>query len=284
MPYVDVDNGVRLYVQDVGDGPPVVLVAGFGLDHQAWDRQVRVLAGRYRVICVDQRGHGRSDKPLGGYEVERLALDLKYALDRTGVRECALVGWSFGGQVAFKAAADDPERIRSLVLVGSNAVRASRGPEFPFGVPPEKLEPALVADERDNRIRARRATLASGFASPPDDDTLRWLLGRSLRMPSWAAVACYRSMLYTDLTPDLPRVAVPVLQVIGSADPVYSAKGARWLNQRLPDARLAEIDGCGHYPMIEAPEEFDAVLLRFLAETGATATPAAGISSEGTNG
>lgn len=265
MPYVEVDHGVRLYVQDVGDGPPVVLVAGFGLDHQAWDRQVRVLAEHgYRVLCVDQRGHGHSDKPLDGYDVDRLSLDLRQALDRTGVRECSLVGWSFGGQVAFRAAADDPALVRSLVLVGSNAVRASRGPGFPFGAPPEKLEAALIADESENRVRARRATLAQGFAAPPDEDTLRWLLDRSLRMPSWAAVACYRSMLYTDLTADLSRITVPVLQVIGSADPVHSAKGARWLNERLPGARLAEIDGCGHYPMIEAPGEFDAVLLRFL--------------------
>ncbi len=231
------------------------------------NRQVRVLAERYRVICVDQRGHGLSDKPLGGYEVGRLALDLRRALEQTGVRECALVGWSFGGQVAFKVAADAPGLVTRLVLVGSNGVRASRSPDFPFGVEPGKLEGALVADEQDSRLRARRSTLASGFANPPDEDILRWLLDRSLHMPSWAAVACYRSMLYADLTADLPRVTMPVLQVIGSADPVHSAKGARWLSQRLADARLAEIDGCGHYPMIEASGEFDAVLLRFLAET-----------------
>lgn len=271
MPYVDVDQGVRLHVQDVGRGPAVVLIAGFGLDHQAWDRQVRALAeAGYRVLCVDQRGHGLSDKPLDGYEVERLAADLRGALTGTGATECALVGWSFGGQVAFKAAADDPALVRSLVLVGSNAVRASRGPGFPFGAPPEKLEAALVADELDNRVRARRATLARGFAAPPDEDTLRWLLERSLRMPSWAAIACYRSMLYTDLTADLSRITMPVLQVVGTADPVHSAKGARWLNERLNEnqtaARLAEIDGCGHYPMIEKPAEFDAALLGFLEE------------------
>jgi pimeloyl-ACP methyl ester carboxylesterase len=266
MPYVDVDAGVRLYVQDVGDGPPVVLVAGFGLDHQAWDRQVRVLAERYRVICVDQRGHGRSDKPLDGYEVPRLALDLRHALEQAEVQECALVGWSFGGQVAFRVAADAPRLVRALVLVGSNGVRASRSPGFPFGAEPEKLEAALVTAEQDNRLRARRAALASGFASTPDDDTLRWLLGCSLRMPSWAAMACYRSMLHADLTPDLPRITMPVLQVVGAADPVHSARGARWLTQRLADARLAEIDGCGHYPMLEAPGEFDAALLGFLAQ------------------
>lgn len=264
MVYVEVDDNVRLYAQDLGCGDPVVLVAGFGLDHRVWDREVRILSERHRVICVDQRGHGLSDKPLGGYQVERLATDLRIALQRLNVRSCALVGWSFGGQVAFKAAADDPSLVDRLVLVGSNAVRASRSAEFPFGVEPDDLAPDILAQEMSNRLVARRVSIASGFATAPTDDVLRWLLDCSLQMPSWCAVACYRSMLYTDLIADLPRVSMPVLQIVGAADPVHSARGAHWLNERLADARLVEIQDCGHYPMLEAPDEFDAALLSFL--------------------
>jgi non-heme chloroperoxidase len=264
MVYVEVDQNVRLYVQDLGSGSPVVLVAGFGLDHQVWDRQVRVLSERHRVICVDQRGHGLSDKPLDGYEVDRLALDLRAALDALDVHECVLVGWSFGGQVAFKVAADDPALVHRLVLVGSNAVRASRSTDFPFGVEPEKLAHPLIAAEKADRLRARRKAIASGFATSPSEDLLRWLLDCSLQLPSWAAVACYTSMLYTDLVDHLHKVTMPVLQVIGLADPVQAAQGARWLNQRLASAHLVEIGACGHYPMFEAPDEFDSALSGFL--------------------
>jgi non-heme chloroperoxidase len=265
MAYIEVDTDVRLFVQDVGSGPPVVLVAGFGMNHEVWDRQVRVLADRHRVLCVDQRGHGRSDAPLGGYEVERLALDLGTVLERLDVEDCTLVGWSFGGQVAFKAVATDPGRVARLALVGSNAVRASRSTEFPFGREPAGMLRALVDAERNNRLAARRETISSGFKGEPGRDVLDWLLRCSLRMPSWAAVACYHSMLCTDLVADLPKVTVPVLQVIGAADPVHSARGARWLNERLADARLVEIADCGHYPMIEAADEFDAALAAFAA-------------------
>jgi pimeloyl-ACP methyl ester carboxylesterase len=265
MVHVDVDEDVRLYVQDLGAGPPVVLIAGFGLDHRVWDRQVCRLSERYRVICIDQRGHGLSDKPLVGYEVERLALDLKAVLDHLGVRQCFLVGWSFGGQVAFKLAADDPSRVRGLVLVASNAVRSTRSEAFPFGNPAGELAAALIAAEKRDRLRARRETIASGFASAPDMVVSDWLLGLSLHMPSWSAAACYLSMLYTDLTGDIPRITMPVMQIIGRADPVHSAKGARWLKERLTDSRLIEIDDCGHYPMLEAPDDFDAALLDFLS-------------------
>jgi pimeloyl-ACP methyl ester carboxylesterase len=84
-------------------------------------------------------------------------------------------------------------------------------------------------------------------------------------MPSWAATACYRTLLTADLLADIPRVTQPVLQIIGVADPVHSAKGARWLQQQLPDATLVEIPDCGHYPMLEEPDAFESALLKFVS-------------------
>jgi non-heme chloroperoxidase len=264
--HVEVEPGVRVFVQDVGEGEAVVLLPGFGMTHEAWDRQIRVLtAAGHRVIAVDQRGHGRSDKPLGGYDVDRLARDLVAVLDDRGVGSCSLVGWSFGGQVAFRVAVSEPPRVERLVLVGSNAVRATRSPEFPFGAEPGPTVAAMVELETEDRFAARRTTIRSGFAGEPDPRVLDWMTAQSLAMPSWAAVACYHSMLESDQVADLGRATLPVLQVIGEADPVHSARGARWLNERLADARLVAIPGCGHYPMFEAPAALDDALLAFLS-------------------
>jgi len=264
--YIEVDDGVRVHVQDLGAGPAVVLVSGFGLDHQLWDRQVRVLAEfGHRVLCVSQRGHGLSDKPLHGYSIERLAADLLTALDRLGVSDATVVGHSFGGQVAFHAGATAPHVVSKLVLVGSNAVRASRSDGFPFGAPPEAILDALVADEHEDRIAARYKTILSGFGDEPDPWLVDWLVRCSLLMPSWSAIACYRSMLTTDLVAEIPCVTQPVLQIIGSTDPVHSAKGARWLQQQLSNAALLEIPDCGHYPMLEAPDAFDSALVKFVS-------------------
>jgi non-heme chloroperoxidase len=264
---IEVAPGVQVFAQVLGpaDGPTSVLVPGFGMTHQAWDRQVRLLVDSgHRVVAVDQRGHGASDKPLDGYDVERLSQDLVAVLDALGVDRCALVGWSFGGQVAFHLAAAHPDRVDRLVLVGSNAVRASRSADFPFGRDPEPTVAAMVAMEVDDRFRARRTTIRSGFGTEPDPAVLDWMVAQSLQMPSWAAIACYHSMLETDLVGEIDRVKVPVLQVIGETDPVHSAKGARWLAERLPDSRLVELPDCGHYPMFEAPAALDRELLAFL--------------------
>lgn len=265
MAFVEVDGGVRIHVQDVGDGPAVALISGFGLDHELWDRQVRVLAERgLRVLCVDQRGHGFSDNPLHGYDIERLAADLVAVLEGLGIASATVAGHSFGGQVAFRAAAAAPELVTKLVLVGSNGVRASRSESFPFGGPPGPLLEGLLAAEHANRLKARYRTIGSAFAHEPDPRTVDWLVRCSLRMPSWAASACYRSLLMTDLLADIPRVTQPVLQVIGTNDPVHSAKGACWLQRQLTAATLVELPDCGHYPMLEAPDAFESAFLEFV--------------------
>lgn len=269
MPRVQVDDGVSLYVQDVGGGGPgstVVLVPGFGMQHEVWDGQVRALTGAgHRVLCVDQRGHGLSDKPLHGYDVPRLAEDLLTVLDRLQIRDCVLVGWSFGGQVAFRAAAEDDGAVARLALVGTNAVRASRSDAFPFGRSAAPALQAMTDGERTRRVQARRETIAYGFAAPPAPEVLDWLLHCSLQMPSWAALPCYRSMLETDLIDDVERVAVPVLQIVGARDRVQAHGGADWLNQRLRKAEIIELPESGHYPMVEVPEAFDRALAAFVA-------------------
>jgi pimeloyl-ACP methyl ester carboxylesterase len=274
MPQIEVEPGVSLHVQDVGSGRPVVLVAGFGLSHEVWDNEVRELAAGHRVLCVDLRGTGRSDKPVGDYSIARLAADLEVVLASLELHDVTLVGWSFGGQIGFHLAATAPERLAQLVLVCSNGVRASRSDEFPFGAPADALYTALVQGERENRFSSRYKTIASGFHGEPDPRVVEFLVRVQLQMPSWAAVACYDSYLRTDLVSELAQVSLPVLQILGSEDVVTPLGGAAWLQERLADGRLVTLADCGHYPMFEAPTEFVAALMEFAAEELQTPTAA----------
>lgn len=259
MPHVEVEPGVRVFVQDVGAGPPVVLIAGFGLSHPVWDAEVRKLtAAGHRAVCVDLRGTGCSDKPLHGYGLDRLADDLEAVLRKLDVSAAALVGWSFGGQVAFELAARSVAS--KLVLVSSGGVRA--GPTF--DAPPDKLLRALKAGEREDRLAARRKTIASGFARQPDPEVLRFLIDVQLRMPSWAALACYETYLLSDREEAAGRVTIPVLQIFGAQDAVTPLDSQRWLAERLADSRLVALEDCGHYPMFEAGSAFRSALLDFV--------------------
>ncbi|WP_019874291.1 alpha/beta fold hydrolase [Sporichthya polymorpha] len=273
MPRLEVEPGVEIHVEDhrptKGAGRPVLFVAGFGLHSDAWQGQVHPLTtAGYRALALDVRGTGQSSKPLDAYGMDRLAADVVAVLEGLDLRNATLVGWSFGAQIAMRAAVTAPERLAQLVFVGSNAVRASASAEFPFGGDAADLEARLVRLERTKRIETRRRTIASAFRVEPDPDVLGWLLRMQLQMPSWAAIACYRTYLHTDQVAEVGALKLPVLQIMGSVDPVSPIAGAAWLQERLPDGRLVELD-CGHYPMLEVPEAFDDALLTFLAEVGA---------------
>lgn len=265
MPLIDMEDQVRIHVQDLGHGPAVVLISGFGLDHDLWDRQVRVLtAAGYRTVCITQRGHGASDHPLHGYDIDRLSADVIEVLDALDIDNAAVVGHSFGGQVAFHTAATAAHLVSKLVLVGSNAVRASRSDKFPFGAPPDEIVAQMVAAEQTDRIAARYQLIQANFAAEPDPRLVDWLMGTWMRMPTWSAIACYDTLLRTDLLHEIDLVRQPVLQINGTADRVHSTKGSYWLKSQLPDTSMIELD-CGHFPMLEAPDEFDRALLEFLS-------------------
>jgi non-heme chloroperoxidase len=253
-----------LHFQDIGVGRPVVLIAGFGLNSEAWQGQIEPLtAAGHRVIALDVRGTGSSPKPLVGYDMDTLVGDVVGVLDELRVDRTALVGWSFGGQISMRLAVTHPDRVSALIMVGSNGVRASRSEEYPFGPDGADLEGRLVHLERTKRIATRRRTIASAFAMEPDPDVLAWLLRMQLQMPSWAAIASYPTYLHTDQIADLTSLKLPVRQIMGRVDPVSPIEGAAWLQERLPDGGLITLD-CGHYPMLEVPAAFDEALLTFL--------------------
>jgi non-heme chloroperoxidase len=268
---IEVESGVRLHVLDDGaavvDGPPVMLLAGLGLDHESWAGPAAALARRHRVVRVDLRGTGRSDAPTGGYSLDRLAQDVITVLDRLDLSDVVLIGHSFGAQIGLLVAATVPGRLSRLGLVCSNGVRASRSDAFPFGLPPDRLERALVRAERENRVQARRQNVRAGFPASPDPDPalVERLVECQLRMPSWAAVASLRTYLHADLTAELAAVKMPVLQILGADDPVTSVEGGPWVQEHLSDGRLVVLETCGHYPMFEAPERFEALLADFAA-------------------
>jgi pimeloyl-ACP methyl ester carboxylesterase len=240
----------------------VVLLHGWALSHEVWDRQIRVLleAGR-RVIAVDLRGHGASPKCADGYEVEQLSDDVATLMDALDLGDVDLVGWSLGALTAFALAARHPERVRRLVLVASNGVATTRKAGFPFGAPAEDHEEAAIAAELRDRIRFRRQVIAGAFREPPDADVIDWLVRLSLETPSWVGAACLRTLIGTDQVAAAPGLAVPLVQIFGDADPVLSNRGADWLMETVPDGRQIVVGDAGHYPMLENPEAFDAALL-----------------------
>lgn len=265
--HIEVEPGISIHAQVVGTGPPVVLLHGWAFDHRIWDRQIRVLAESGRsTVAIDLRGHGRSDRPYGDYSLERLAQDVITVLSRLTDEPAILIGWSLGGVTALRVALQAPERLAKLVLVSSNGVATSRQEGYPFGYPASAHLPALRSAELADRLDARRKLVRSGFATEPTDAVVEHLLQQTLDTPSWAGAATLTTLLEADQVAVLPRLVVPTAQIIGAKDPIFSRRGAAWLAERVPGIEQTVLDDCGHYPMIEAPDTFDAALLKVVPD------------------
>jgi pimeloyl-ACP methyl ester carboxylesterase len=112
-------NGIRLYYESAGSGPPVVLVHGLGLSGDMWRYQMPALAERHRVITVDTRGHGRTSKPPGPYEMSMYVEDVRQLLDVLGVDKAVLIGLSMGGGIVQCFGLAHLERLIALGLIST---------------------------------------------------------------------------------------------------------------------------------------------------------------------
>jgi pimeloyl-ACP methyl ester carboxylesterase len=253
---------VRLYVEEHGDGDPLLLVEGLGQSMWAWREQVPVFARRFRTIVFDTRGTGRSPLPDEPYSIPDLADDAAEILDG---RAAHIVALSMGGYVALTLALARPELVRSLVLVGTGAGGRDRVPR------PDHVREAFAAAAGLPPEEYGRRTMPYTFARGwPEANTGRFeeILRARLEHPTPHETidvhmrACYR---YYDDGVQVERIAAPALVVHGDEDLIVPVENGRMLAARLPNARYAELRGRGHNIPLEDPYTFNQLVLEFLA-------------------
>lgn len=290
-------NGIRFQcVEALGDPaddtpptakPLVLLLHGFGSFWFSWRHQLRALSTA-RVVAVDLRGYGGSDKPPRGYDGWTLAGDTAGLVRALGHRSATLVGHADGGLVCWATAMLHPRAVRAIALVSSPhpaALRSSvltdreqRAALLPtllrYQVPrwPEHTLTRHNAAELETLIRSR--SCATWQSSADFADAIAHLR-RAIQIPSaahcaleyqrWAVRSQFRSEGRRFLTLMDHRLRVPVLHLRGDADPYVLADPVRGSRRYAPAGQFAEIHGAGHYAHEEAPAEFNDHLHRFIA-------------------
>jgi 3-oxoadipate enol-lactonase len=252
---------VRLYVEEHGEGEPLLLVEGLGQSIWAWREQIPVFAERFRTIAYDTRGTGRSPVPEEPYGIPDLAEDAAAILDG---RAAHVVALSMGGYVALTLALARPELVRSLVLVGTGGGGPDRVPR------PDYVREAFAAAQGLPIEQYGRMTMPYTFSAGwPEGNPQRFeeILRARLEHPTpyeTIAVhmhACYR---YYGEGVDVERVDAPALVIHGDEDLIVPAENGRMLAARLPNAAYVELPGRGHNVPLEDPETFNRLVLEFL--------------------
>jgi len=257
-------NGEHLAYIDTGDprGRPVVLIHGYTDNARDWVPMLPYLSKRDRLILVDIRGHGKSDKPPCCYARIDFAYDIKLLLDALRIDRADLVGHSLGSMITQVFAETWPDRTRRVVLIsstgGPRACAPTRKPAFDYAAEIRKLREPVDPDS---------PFMIAWWDSPTpvDPDFIRRQRRDAAAIPLsvWLAVLD-QGASSADLQRTLPQLKAPTLLIWGSADPIMEEEGRQTLREALPTATVKVFDGLGHNPFWEDPEGVASVINPFL--------------------
>ena len=250
MPYAT-NQGVRIYYQVEGEGPPLVIQHGFSDSMETWYElgYVATLQHHYRLILVDARGHGHSDKPHDpeAYGMEQIAGDIVAVLDAVHVPHTHFLGYSMGGRIGFIMAKYAPERLDSMIIGGSH----------PYAGAPEAWQQRIQAFQRGTEDipamwdapvpPALRARLLAN-----DPEAFIALTQKRLESPGLEAV--------------LPTMRMPCLLYAGEADGAYP--GVKECITQMPNVTFVSFPGFNHVETLFHPDLVVPQVMKFLQAVG----------------
>jgi len=260
-------GGTPLAVYETGrtEGPALVLVHGLAQSHQAWRRQLQgPLAQAFRVVAMDLRGHGASDKPEGGYQDSRLwAEDVHAVLTALKVERPVLVGWSYGGYVVAdylrhhgESAVAGVHLVAPIILEGSPEAFALLSPDFLATLP------GLLSPEPGVHTQAVEAFVSLLFHRPVPPETRAAVLAYNRLVPDYVIQGI--ATRAGDAREVLPGLTVPVLLSHGLEDHVVLPESSRKLAAVMPQAQVSFYPDVGHSPFLEDTARFERELMDFV--------------------
>lgn len=262
MPHAPV-NGVSLYYELLGSGPPLLLIMGQGSDHHGWDAVRDDFAADHRVIVFDHRGTGESDKPRDpAYSIEGFAADAIGLLDHLGIERAHAYGISMGGRICQRLGIDHGDRLGALVL-GCTTPGNAHGVKRPPEVDAEMANRPEDVDARVAFIAEQMVSPAYLKAHPEYVATARARAEKPI--PPFAQKMHYLASEGHDAWARLPEITAPTLVIHGTEDRINPTANAALLASRIPGAELYMVEGGRHGYFIEFREEASTVVLDFLA-------------------
>ncbi|GII23312.1 3-oxoadipate enol-lactonase [Planosporangium mesophilum] len=240
------------------DAPVVVFGPSLGTDLGLFEPQAAALAGRYRVIRHDLRGHGGSEVPAGPYTIGELAGDVIALLDSLGVQRFSYCGVSIGGAIGQWLGVHHADRLDALVICAS-AARFADPESWP-------VRAAKVRAEGTEFLVPSRtgAWFTPGFAAR-EPERAEWLLGMLRTTPPEGYAGCCEAIGVFDVRDRLAGITAPTLVLAGSEDPATPVDMVRQIADGIPGARFQVVEDASHLLNVEKPEIANAAIAEHLA-------------------
>jgi pimeloyl-ACP methyl ester carboxylesterase len=256
-------NGIDLFYEIQGTGPPVLLIAGFACDHTIWSPVASRVSRQYRVIVFDNRGVGQTSFPDASTSIRQMANDATGLLDALDLGPVHVAGHSMGGMVAQELALAHPTRVQSCTLVSSCARLDARGKAI---IESWGDLPRLVDTVTATRLILPWIYTGAFFERPGAVQQLLELIVANPYPPTAEAVyAQSRATSAHDTSGRLNAISCPVQVVVGREDVLLPVAYSEELVRGIPGAGLLILEQTGHGLLIESPDAVASALLGFLS-------------------
>ncbi|MGV9847497.1 alpha/beta fold hydrolase [Streptomyces sp. NPDC003442] len=277
MSYITVgrenSTGIDIYYEDHGSGQPVLLIHGYPLNGDSWERQTKaLLEAGYRVITYDRRGFGRSGRPTAGYDYDTFAADLNTLMETLELADIVLVGFSMGtGEVARYLATYGSGRVAKAAFLASLEPFLLKTDDNPTGVDGSVFEGILEAVSKDRYAYFTDFyrdfyNLDENLGTRISDEAVRASWNTAAGASPHASSACVPTWT-TDFRGDVSKIDVPALILHGTGDRILPIDATgRPFHQAVPHADYTEIEGAPHGLLWTHSDEVNTALLTFLAE------------------
>ena len=268
-------DGVSLYYLEAGKGKPILMIPGWSQTAEQFKYQIAGLSDRYRVIAVDMRGHGESEKPEFGYKISRLAKDVRDMILALDLHDVNILGHSMGCSVIWNYwDMFGPDRLSKLLLIDqmpmitsnpawSEEEKTNAGSIFT----PQSLYETINALAGPDGVETTKGFIGNMVTKNISADEKAWIIERNLRMPRQYAA----TLLYNHSTNDwrdlIPRLDAPTLVVSGRVS-VVPWKSQVWVSDQIKNSRLEifeEAQGGNHFMFIEGHDKFNDIVAGFVA-------------------
>lgn len=273
MPYAENNNGMKIYFEEKGEGTPLILTHSFFCSTKMWAPQFQELSKSFRVINVDNRGHGQSCEIVNPCSLYDMVDDNIAVLDALGIEKAVWGGLSIGGMISMRGCLKHPERVTGLILADTDAGSASVSSKFKY------IILATIAKQLINNVDALFGIPKNFFFST----VVNAMFGKTTRKQNKTLVEIWKgefikahlsSMLKVLLNTlnerdsvleRLPEIKVPTLIFVGEEDVALSQDKSEKIHRGIDGSKLVVIPECGHLSSLEKPNEVNRIMNDFLA-------------------
>lgn len=267
MFYVEVEPNVKIAVYDINfsGNKTIVFIHGWPLDHTMFEYQYNILSKYgYRIVSLDLRGFGKSDKPWDGYNYDRMADDIEAVLDTLGIYNAALVGFSMGGAIAIKYAGKyGNKHISKLILISAAAPSFTKYDGYPYGATKDEIN-RLISKLYQDRPNLIKEFSCMFFATPVSNSFLEHFRATALSTEGYATIKTLEVLRDENVMDSLYNINIPTVIFQGSKDLICDPSSAKILKENIRNSKLYYFENSGHACFYDELDKFNNLFLENL--------------------